>query len=65
MVILVSFFPSKTVETKFYVNASGCSGTKIYTNGLGYMTKMAAMPIYGENFYISSSIEPLEQSPET
>ena len=24
-------------------------GTKVYINGLGHMTKMAAMPIYGKN----------------
>ena len=24
-------------------------GTKIYINGLGHMTKMADMPIYGKN----------------
>ena len=25
-------------------------GTKVYKNGLGHMTKMAATPIYGKNF---------------
>ena len=24
-------------------------GTKVYSNGPGHMTKMAAMPIYGKN----------------
>ena len=24
-------------------------GMKIHTNGLGHMTNMAAMPLYGEN----------------
>ena len=30
-------------------------GMKIYTNELGNMTNMAAMPIYGKNFKKSSS----------
>ena len=24
-------------------------GTKVYINGIGHMTKMAAMPLYGKN----------------
>ena len=28
-------------------------GTKVYENGPGHMTKMAAMPIYGKNFKIN------------
>ena len=32
---------------------------KINTNGLGHMTKVAAMPIYGKNLKKSSSPEPL------
>ena len=32
-------------------------GTKIYTNGLGHMTKMAAMPIYVKTFRKFSSVE--------
>ena len=31
---------------------------KIYTNELGHMTNMAAMPIYGKNLKKSSSPEP-------
>ena len=34
---------------------------KIYTNELGHMTKMAAMPIYGKNFNKSSSPEPIDR----
>ena len=34
---------------------------KINTNDLGHMTKMAAMPIYGENLKKSSSPEPIDQ----
>ena len=34
---------------------------KIYTNELGHMTNMAAMPIYGKNLKISSSSqEPID-----
>ena len=29
-------------------------GKKVYINGLGHMTKMAAMPIYGKNLKKSS-----------
>ena len=31
-------------------------GAKVYINGLGHMTKMAAMPIYGENLKKSSPL---------
>ena len=34
---------------------------KIYTNELGHMISMAAMPIYGENLKKSSSPEPIDQ----
>ena len=33
---------------------------KIYTNGLGLMTNMAAMPIYGKNLKKSSTPEPID-----
>ena len=33
-------------------------GAKVYINGPGIMTKMAAMPIYGKNLKNSSSPEP-------
>ena len=32
-------------------------GTKVYINGPGHMTKMAAMPIYGKNLKKSSPPE--------
>ena len=43
---LILFF-SKTVvkEAKYYVKTYESTGMKIYTNGIGLMTKMAAMPI--------------------
>ena len=43
-----NLFFSKTVwpfETKVHMKARGKMGMKIYTNELGHMTNMAAMPI--------------------
>ena len=37
------------IKAKFYVEPPWEEGTKVYINGPGHMTKMAAMPIYGEN----------------
>ena len=34
---------------------------KIYTNELGHMTNMAAMPIYGKNLEESSFPEPIDR----
>ena len=34
---------------------------KMYTNEVGHMTKMAAMPIYGKNLKKSSSPETIDQ----
>ena len=45
-------FSSKTtwpIKAKFYVEPSWEGGTKVYINGPGHMTKMAATPIYGKN----------------
>ena len=55
-------FSSETawpVKAKFYVEPPREGGTKVYINGLGHMTKMAAMPIYGKNLKKSSSPEPV------
>ena len=38
---------------------------KIYTNELGHMTNMAAMPIYGKNLKKSPSPEPIDDDLET
>ena len=46
------------IETKFYVEPPWEGGTKVYINGPGHMTKMAATPIYGKNLKKSSSPEP-------
>ena len=46
------FFSLETawpIEAKFYVEPPLDGGTKVWSNGLGHMTKMAAMPIYGKN----------------
>ena len=37
------------IEAKFYVEHPWDGGLKIWSNGLGQITKMAAMPIYGKN----------------
>ena len=34
------------IKAKFYVEPPLDGGTKVLSNGLGHMTKMAAMPIY-------------------
>ena len=46
------------IEAKFHVEPPWDGGTKIYSNGPGHMTKVAAMPIYGKNLKKSSSPEP-------
>ena len=38
------------IKAKLYVEPPWEGGTKVYINGLGHMTKMATMPIYGKNF---------------
>ena len=35
------------IKAKFHVEPPLEGGTKVYINGLGHMTKMAVMPIYG------------------
>ena len=37
------------IKAKFYVEPPWEVGTKVFINGPGHMTKMAAMPIYGKN----------------
>ena len=50
--------PPRPIKAKFYVEPPWEGGTKVYINGPGHMTKMAAMPIYGKNLKKSSSPEP-------
>ena len=48
----LNIFSSETalpIKAKFYVEPLWEGGTKVYINGPGHMTKMAAMPIYGKN----------------
>ena len=52
-------FSSETawaIKAKFYVEPPWERGTKVYINGPGHMTKMAAMPIYGKNLKKYSSL---------
>ena len=52
-------FPEKPLcWLKFHVEPQWDRGTKCCSNGLGHMTKMAAMPIYGKNMKKFSSLEP-------
>ena len=47
----LNIFSSETalpIKAKFYVEPPWDGGTKVYINGPGHMTKMAAMPIYGK-----------------
>ena len=40
---------ARPIKAKFYAEPPWEGGTKVYINGPGHMTKMAAMPIYGKN----------------
>ena len=56
-----NIFSSETawpINFKFYVEPPWEGGTKVCINGLGHMTKMATMPIYGKNLKKSSFPEP-------
>ena len=57
-------FSSETagpIATKFHIQPPGPLGKKSCSNGLGHMTNMAAMPIYGKNLKKSFSPEPLDR----
>ena len=48
-----TFFFSETarpINAKFHAEPPWELGKKVYINGPGHMTKMAAMPIYGKRF---------------
>ena len=48
----LNIFSSETawpIKAKLYVEPPWEGGTKVYVNGPGHMTKMAAMSIYGKN----------------
>ena len=46
---IISSETTGPIKAKFYVEPPWEGGTKVYMNGPGHMTKMAAMPIYGKN----------------
>ena len=51
-----NIFSSETawpIKAKFYVEPPWEGGTKVYVNGPGHMTKMAATPIYIGNLVFS------------
>ena len=52
---------ARPIEAKFHMEPPWEGGMKIYANGPGHLTSMAAMPIYGKNFKKSSSLEPNRQ----
>ena len=57
-------FSSETtgpIASKFHIQLPGPLGKKNCSNGLGHMTNMAAMPIYGKNLKKSSSPEPIDR----
>ena len=49
------------IATKFHIQPPGPLGKKSCSTGLGHMTSMAAIPIYGKNLKKSSSPEPIDQ----
>ena len=55
---IFSFDSTGPIKAKFHVEPPWDGGTKVCTNGLGHITKMAAMPIYNKNIKKSSSPEP-------
>ena len=48
---------------QFLIQPPGPLGKKNCSNGLGHMTKMTAIPIYGKNLKKSSSPEPIDWWP--
>ena len=45
--LIFSLETAKPIEAKFHMEPPWDSGIKVCSNGLGRMTKMAAMPTYG------------------
>ena len=46
---MFSLETARLIEDKFHMEPPRDSGMKVCVNGLGRITKMAAMPIYGKN----------------
>ena len=51
-----SLVAMRPIDAKFHVDFSWDGGTNVCSNGLGHMTKMVAMPIYGKNLQKSTSL---------
>ena len=51
---IISSITALPIKAKFYVEPPWEGGKKVYINGLGHMTKMAATPIYGKNLQKTS-----------
>ena len=47
--LFFSLETAKPIEAKFYLYSPWDEGMKVCSNGLGHMTNLAAMPIYGKN----------------
>ena len=58
MLKLVFLKNSWAYGAKVHMKAYGGMGMKIYTNELGHIINMAAMPIYGKNLKKSSPEPP-------
>ena len=58
LVFKYHFETALPIKAKFLVEPLWEVRMKIYINGPGHMTKVAAMPIYGKNIKKSSSLEP-------
>ena len=55
---IFSSIVARPIEAKFHRALSWDVGMEVTSNGLGHMTKVAAMPIYSKNLQNSSSTEP-------
>ena len=60
---IFSLETARLIEAKFRVEASWDRGMKVCSNGLGHMTNMATMLIYGKKLKKSSSLEPNSRWP--
>ena len=45
----VKLLAIRPIEAKLHMEPLWDKGTEVYLNGPGHMTKMAAMPMYGQN----------------
>ena len=53
--------PLGQLQSNFIYSFQDLLGKKSCSNGLGHITRMAAMPIYGKNLKKSSSPRPIDQ----